>query len=278
MALETTALKSRSSGLMWSVPATVPPSLVKLVLEGGGQSGAVGLLVVDDVGGLGLHLFPGVLPVEGALHFVCGGGAEVGGELAGALVLLPVLALGEVGGGVGGGYQGDAVLLGDLLHGLGDAGIERADDAEDVGVAGEFGGVLLADVGQRLVVEGFECEGDAFDLARLVGDVDGELGGVADAEAEGGEFAGGRGVEADDDAGLPVAGAVAVAAGSAGGEGEGAGGQCGGEEEQGTVTHDQSIPWPRPRLTPGRIARRAVRGGAGGVRGAPGGAVTGGEL
>ena len=252
--------------------------LGELVLEGGGQADAVGLLVVDDVGLLGLHLLPRVLAVEGALHLVGGRGAEVGGELADALVLLPVLALGEVGCGVRRGDQREVVLLGDLLHGLGDTGVERADDAEDVLVAGELGGVLLADVGQGLVVEGFELEGDAVDFAGFVGVVDGELGGVADAQAEGGELPGGGGVEADDDGRLgAVAALVVVASGAARGEREGACGDRGGEDEQGTVTHDQSFPWR------GHCCRMAVRApGCTGphvvrARSAPGGAVTGGD-
>ena len=87
----------------------------------------------------------------------------------------------------------------DLLHGLGDAGVQRADDAEDVLVADELGGVLLADGGLGLVVEGFELEGDAVDVFVLVGRFDGEVGGVLDAQAQRGEVAGEGGVEADDD-------------------------------------------------------------------------------
>lgn len=76
--------------------------LLELGLEGAGEAGAVGLLVVDDEDLLLLGVVEEVLRREGALDRVGGGGAEVGGE--GALLgsLVPLLALGEGGRGVGG--------------------------------------------------------------------------------------------------------------------------------------------------------------------------------
>ena len=117
---------------------------------------------------------------------------------------LPVGALGEGRVGVGRGDLDELGVVEDLLHGLGDGGVQRADDAEDVLVGDELGGVLLARGGLRLVVEGLDLEGDAFDVLLLVGRLGGEVDGVLDAEAQRGQVAGQRGVDADGDGGPPL--------------------------------------------------------------------------
>ncbi|GAA3068651.1 hypothetical protein GCM10020000_61370 [Streptomyces olivoverticillatus] len=170
--------------------------------EDGGESGAVGLFVVDDEDLLFLGVVVVVLRGEAALDDVGGGGAEVGFEGAVLLALGPVVALAEGGVGVGGGDLGEAGFGEDALHGLGDAGVEGADDAEDVLVGDEFGGVLLARAGDGLVVEGPGGEGDALDLVVLVGGLGREVDGVLDALAEGGERAGERCVDAYHHGGL----------------------------------------------------------------------------
>ncbi|MEY9489280.1 hypothetical protein RKD26_005074 [Streptomyces calvus] len=141
---------------------------------------------------------------------------------------------------VGRGHLDQAGVVERLLHLLGDAGVQRADDAEDVLVADELLGVLLADGGLGLVVERFELELDAVDEPVLVGGLHRELGGVAHAEAEGREVAGQRGVDADHNSGL-VAAATAVAAvvaRPACGERERARRECRGEGDERTLTHD----------------------------------------
>lgn len=231
-------------------------------LEGGGETGAVGLLVVDEVDVLDLRGLEEVLGREGALDLVRGGGAEVGREGALLVAGLPVVALGQLGAGVGGGDLGQLGVVERLLHRLGDAGVQRADDTEDLFGADELDGVLLADGGLGLVVEGFQLEGDAGDGLFLVRRLDGEVGGVLDAEAEGGQVAGERGVEADDDrlVASVAAAALAVVARTAGGEGECSGGEHCGEYEQRTVSHEKSFPWRGLLCLRCRDDRRAVLG------------------
>lgn len=207
---------------------------------------AVGLLVVDDVDLLLLGVVEQVLGGELALDDVGGAGAEVRLEDALGVALAPVVALAEGGVGVGGGDLGEAGLLEDALHGLGDAGVEGADGSEDFLHADELGGVGLSGGGDGLVVEAFDLELDAGDLVVLVRGLGREVHGVLDALAECGEGAGERGVDTDDDGGLAAAVAVALAvvvARSAGGEGECTGGEHGGEDDQRTVSHERSFPW-----------------------------------
>ncbi len=222
--------------------------LLELVGEDGGEAGAVGLLVVDDEDLLLAGVLEEVLGGELALDHVGGGGAEVGVEAALELALAPVVTLAERGVGVGG---GDLRQLGggeDALHLLGDARVQRADDAEDVLVADELGGVGLAGGRDGLVVEGLDLELDARDLVVLVGRLGREVHGVLDALTESGEGTGERGVDADDDDGLLAAAVVlgASVARSASGEGQCSRGDHGGEDEQRTVSHDSSFPWRSP--------------------------------
>jgi hypothetical protein len=160
---------------------------------------------------------------------------------------VPLRALGEGRVGVGGGDLDELGVVEDLLHGLGDRGVQRADDAEDVLVGDQLGGVLLARGGLRLVVEGLDLEGDPVDGLLLVGRLGGEVHGVLDAEAQRGEVAGQRGVDADDDGGATAVGvrtAAVLVARAAGGEGECSRRQRGGDGDERTLTHDQqSFPW-----------------------------------
>lgn len=131
-----------------------------------------------------------------------------------------------------------------LLHGLRDAGVQGADDADDGVVADELGGVLLADGRLGLVVERLGLELDAGDEVLLVGRLCGEVGGVLDSEAEGGQVTCEGCVYTDDDGLLrAAAGVAAFVARPTGGEGECACGEHCGEYEQGTVSHDGSFPW-----------------------------------
>lgn len=237
-------------------------------LEGGCETGAVGLLVVDEVDLLDLRVVVEVLRREGALDLVRGGGTEEG--LEGALLVagLPVLALGQFGARVGGGDLGEAGVVEGLLHRLGDAGVQGADDAEDGVVVDELLGVLLADGGLGLVVEGLDDEVDAGDGLGLVRRLGGEVGGVLDAEAERGEVTGDGCVDADDDGlgAAAVAALLVVVARPAGGECQCSCGEHCGEDEQRTVSHEKSFPWRGLLCLRCRVVRRAVLVGTGPCR------------
>ena len=172
--------------------------LLELVAKVRGEAGAVGLLVVDDVDLLdflaSLYRYcaangPWMASVVAVRKYVLNGRFF--------LPVLPVRALGQRGVGVGGRDLDQLGVVEDLLHRLGDVGVQRADGTEDVLVGDELGGVLLAGGGLGLVVQGLELERDAVDLLLLVGGLDGEVGGVLDALAERGQVTGQRGVDAD---------------------------------------------------------------------------------
>lgn len=234
--------------LTWSSPASLPPDLVKPALKSLARPAAVGLLVVDHVHLALLQRVVGVVGREAALEGVGGGGAEVGLERAG-LGGLPVLALGQLGRGVGRRDLDETCGVEDLLHLGGDAGVQRADHAEDLVVLDELGGVGLAGGRDGLVVERLDLEGHAGNGVVLVGVVDGDLDAALDAEAGGGVLTSQRRVHADDDLGLLVALAVAaVVARAAGGQRECSCREHGGEYDHRTLSHVESSPW---RGTPG---------------------------
>lgn len=200
--------------------------LGELGLEGGGQTGAVGLLVVDDEDLLLLGVVEQVLRGERTLDGVRRRGAEVRLVRASLLAAVPLRTLGQGRVGVRGRDLGQLRVVEDLLHGLGHRGVQRADDTEDVLVGDELGGVLLSGGRLGLVVEGFHLEGDAVDVLLGVGLLGREVDRVLDAETQSGELTGQRGIDADDDRGTAALGpTVLVVARATGGERQGSRGE-----------------------------------------------------
>ena len=240
-----TAVKSLVVGVDVVGADDLAAELLELGLEGRGEAGAVGLLVVDDEDLLLLGVVVQVLGGERALDGVRGGGAEVRLERAGLLAGAASPCPGSARGRCWRGRPRPAWRRRRPSAWTGrrwsSAGRRRRGRPCRRRAWWRSAGRRRAAPGRR----GPRLEGDAVDVLLLVGRLGGEVGGVLDAEAERGQVAGQRGVDTDDDGGLlplpppplsssrePQAVSVSAPAVSAAVM-----------DEQGTVTHDQSFPW-----------------------------------
>src|SRR4051794_3508648 len=185
--------------------------LLPLLLELVDEAGAIGLLVVDRrdlLDALRLE----VLGRERTLDCVRRSNAEVGLVRPRLVALREVRSLGQGRVRVGRRDHDDVLVVVGLLLLLRHAGVQGADDADEVALAGEAGRDLATDVGVGLVILRVELDGPAGDLLVLVRLLYGEVDGVLHAESECGQRAGERGGHADDDGFAATAASGAAAA------------------------------------------------------------------
>jgi hypothetical protein len=167
--------------LIVSAATILPPSLVELGREGLDEALAVGLLVVDGRDLLDARARRGTGPRTGpGPRRWCRCGSRWRRGAWGRRVV----ALGQGRVGVGGGDLDDLRGREDRLDLEGDAGVQGADDTDNVVVTGQLGGGVLAHVRLGLVVDGLDLERPAGDGLLLVGLLDGQLDGVLDAETK----------------------------------------------------------------------------------------------
>jgi len=137
--------------------------LLELLLELRDETGAIGLLVVDGRDGLDAR-GDEVLRRERPLDGVRRGDTEVGLVGADLVALGLVRALRQLDSGVGRRDHDDVLVVVGLLLLLRHAGVERADDADEVALAGEVSSDRATDVGVGLVVLWVELDRPALDL------------------------------------------------------------------------------------------------------------------